>query len=946
MIKLKFARGIRLVATFSVFFYFFSIYCLSARSSCLPFGYESIYLPSDDCFTELARFSRAIEPGEDIWLPTLFFPLGTIDRNLFRCSDTANELMIDSLGTFPYIIRANEGVETGGFVENSDMISAVDSIPPVVFCSDGSPHIFWSGPYECAGTLQIPAPVIEGTCSNCEVVVAIIDTIVAGPTFCSTSPPIEGEIVVKDNLTIDTVLYSFPVGTYAFRYTVTDDYGNASILYCPFEMRDSIPPSASCNDQLSSIGIGDTGTTRIYAADLDEGSNDNCSFVSLQIGRDDDPWSASGYLDFSCEDIGDSLTLKLRVGDDANRDGILGGVDDRFRICTVETVIKDLIPPVCIPPADVVMSCDEFNALGVDWDNTEQVNDIFGTATASDNCFATAKQHLLISNAIDDNCDWEVAITRVFVATDSSGLTSLNTCRQKIIFYDDMKVEVNGDSIFCNNPAESGADVSIHFNVLSHCILELDSIHATYDLNRDGVSDGTIDIPWLDHNAYSYQGDITGHFPEGSHLFNLEIENNCGESEVVEIPFEVMNCPFAVSISGQIKTEEGEVVENCQVTIPEGTGTNTLTSATGEYWLFLADESIENYTITPHLDSSPNLAVSTLDIEIIAQHILGATLLDTPYKRIAADVNHSNSITAQDIIALRKFILGDSSQFPDNNFWRFVPADYIFDGVDPFLSPFPESEVLSAPGNYSGQDFIGIVIGDVNHSAVLNVASEQEDRYQDTFIITTPDQQVEAGLTYKVDFFADNLSAMKGYQFTLTFDKDALNFSSIEYGISQAENFGWKYLNQGIITTSWNPIGEINGRNPLFSLVFHAQKSGHLSDLIQINDRITRAEAYQDKHIQRVALNFHQISAAFKLLPNTPNPFSETTNIQYLLEKATEVTISIRDISGKTIGVYRQKGKKGLNSMKLYARDIPATGLLFYTVSTALNRGTGKMMIE
>jgi hypothetical protein len=65
------------------------------------------------------------------------------------------------------------------------------------------------------------------------------------------------------------------------------------------------------------------------------------------------------------------------------------------------------------------------------------------------------------------------------------------------------------------------------------------------------------------------------------------------------------------------------------------------------------------YEITPSKDDDALNGITTADIILIQKHILGLQTLDSPYKLIAADVNHDEKIGGNDIINIRKLLLGD-----------------------------------------------------------------------------------------------------------------------------------------------------------------------------------------------------------------------------------------------------------------------------------------------
>ena len=110
------------------------------------------------------------------------------------------------------------------------------------------------------------------------------------------------------------------------------------------------------------------------------------------------------------------------------------------------------------------------------------------------------------------------------------------------------------------------------------------------------------------------------------------------------------------------------------------------TAADGQYQFVLPMGG--DYTITPEKDMNPLNGVSTFDLVLISKHILGITQFDTPYKYIAADVNKSGSITAFDMVQLRQLILNITSEFPNNDSWRFVEGGYEFTSANPAAESF------------------------------------------------------------------------------------------------------------------------------------------------------------------------------------------------------------------------------------------------------------------
>ncbi len=417
--------------------------------------------------------------------------------------------------------------------------------------------------------------------------------------------------------------------------------------------------------------------------------------------------------------------------------------------------------------------------------------------------------------------------------------------------------------------------------------------------------------------------------------------------------------PILSNIAGTVQTEEAEGVEGTEVLLSGVSSDEEVTIASGSY-VFNVVQNGFDYTVTPHLDENPLNGVTTFDLVLITKHILGIQILDSPYKMIAADANSSGSITTADMIQLRKLILGIYTDFPNNTSWRFVDADYVFpDATNPWYEEFPESRnINNLSEDMMSEDFIAAKIGDVNGSATPNATVIEERNVNGLFTLQTEDLRLEAGEQYTVNFTAADLDKIQGYQFTMNFDRTALSFAGMEYGVAQAENFGLTYADEGMITSSWNlPGGQtgaangqtLKGDEILFSVVFTAQLEADLSEVISIGSRITRAEAYNvSNELLDVAMSFNtgaDVADVFEVYQNTPNPFAAETNIGYNLPEDAAVTITIQDVTGRTIQVMHRDGMKGYNIVTLDAETLGATGTMYYTVATDKYVATKKMIL-
>ncbi|MCB9080383.1 MAG: ExeM/NucH family extracellular endonuclease [Lewinellaceae bacterium] len=411
----------------------------------------------------------------------------------------------------------------------------------------------------------------------------------------------------------------------------------------------------------------------------------------------------------------------------------------------------------------------------------------------------------------------------------------------------------------------------------------------------------------------------------------------------------------SAAIAGIIQTEGKAEVEGVDVSLSGGAAMNYATSLNGQYQ-FNGLTTGADYTVAPKLNKGFLNGVSTFDLVLLQKHILNVQPITSPYKLIAADANNSRTITTLDMIQLRKLILNIDRELANNTSWRFVDASFVFPNpANPWQTPFPEVKNINNLTGEQRANFVGIKIGDLNGNAVANSTMASVRSFQGNWTITTAEQQLTAGNEYRIEFTAPT-SQIEGYQFTLNFDQTKVELIDIESGIAQDEHFG-VFAEEGMITTSWN--GEAKD-GTLFTLILRARADATLSEVIHLGGgrdamhRVpTMAEAYQGTTLLNVGLAFShaiQPQGQFGLYQNIPNPFQGQTLIGFTLPEASDATITIQDVTGRTLRVINGQYAKGYNEIRLTRNDISrnvasATGVLYYTLTAGSQTATRKMVI-
>jgi hypothetical protein len=653
--------------------------------------------------------------------------------------------------------------------------------------------------------------------------------------------------------------------------------------------------------------------------------------------------------------------------------------------------VTDVVKPTVASGTDWTPATSAADvAAGINWNATKNSFSIAGKSTATNSCFANIKLSFAASDVCATN-DLELEKTELLLngtdvaatgtvvtgtaASTTNGLFTVQLSGVPVGVYD-LRVTVRDD---CGNVTVSRLDVDVEDNKapapvcvqnltatlmpdgVGGCMVVVKAIDVFQDINRNWDAEECTPTvkativklvngaeAWIDTTEKNDATLTLTSADKGGVTARVYLTDGAGNADFCTVTINVEdnfcgNGTASAAVAGAIQTESKATVEGVQVNLSGQTQKSFSTSVNGLF-VFNNLTAGADYTVTPSLNKGFLNGVSTFDLVLISKHILGVQPLNTPYKLIAADVNNSKSVTTLDLIQLRKLILNIDATFANNSSWRFVDATYTFPNAsNPWAASFPEVKNVNDLEGSLSANFVAVKVGDVNGNAIANSTQGSVRNLTSNLGINVADMNMVAGNEYKVDFTAADLNGIEGFQFTLNLDKKGLELVDLVPGIAAEENFGI-FAEEGVVTASWN--GEAKG-GVLFSLVVRAKSNTTLSEVLNLNSRYTAAEAYKGGEVVNVGLNFNasKASANYELYQNTPNPFAGESIIGFNLPAAGAATLTIQDVTGRTLKVINGQYAKGYNQVSLKSTELSATGVLTYTLKAADFTATRKMII-
>ncbi len=610
--------------------------------------------------------------------------------------------------------------------------------------------------------------------------------------------------------------------------------------------------------------------------------------------------------------------------------------------------VMDTTKPVLTCPVDMtVTTTNECNIV--------QVNNLIATATDCGSVSIRNVSDYSTSKENDASGRYPVGTHTVkYAAQDACG--NMTNCEFKITIKDLMKPSIVCQNVTCELAMMTGG---IQAMIPARILIASMSDNCTpknllkVTIRRKSINPTTVPIDTIvtftcadlgDQFVEVWVSDLNGN--SDYCVTKINVQNN------MNLPL----CPPILSpvfiANGFVKNNDNQGVEDVQINVL--TSANTMYKMTNQKGGFsMTNLSQKNtYTFTPTKNTELLNGVTTLDILLINRHILGTDKFLNPSQIIAADVNKSGNITTLDMLELRKAILRKTTNFTNNNSWRFIKKDYIFDpNLDPLSLNFPEKVIVSNVNDtLVSVDFMGVKIGDVNNSAVPNSQLASSSISRSTNDIYFISEKVIEGQQIEIPVFLDKMMNINGIQLGFTFDN--FEFQSLRYPVLSFLDFNNNnyFFDKNRLRISWDNVSgmQLEGNIPLFYIVGKVKKTMDSKDLMQLENDFEQ-EIYDGSNatkIQLSALESNTNNMLFNLYQNRPNPFSDNTIIEYSIAENDQVIFSVFDINSKKIFSKNEYQLKGKHQIQLDNKIFQNSGIYYYQIETTSNTATRKMIFS
>lgn len=391
------------------------------------------------------------------------------------------------------------------------------------------------------------------------------------------------------------------------------------------------------------------------------------------------------------------------------------------------------------------------------------------------------------------------------------------------------------------------------------------------------------------------------------------------------------------SIAGKILTYTGKPIGLVEVKADVTGSLQQQTSNDGNF-LFKNLPKGGNFEISPSKELLPLNGVTTYDLLLLNEHILGKKQLDSPYKYIAADVNGNNYVTTADYVIIKDLLLLNTNNFPNGNSWRFIPENFQFSNYHPKIPDFPEEiQITNLQTDINNANFIGVKLGDLNSSSDPSKVIENEKRSDDIVFLNIGTTQSGISGNIEIPVVIQSENDIQGLQFELKLADNQQKIPVVKLPASSKctpDDFHLIHDQFQSLMFSWINAGGQNlvSGDTLFKLCYFGDSKINETDFRIAENRLS-PEAYgHDMLISRIELkseNFQLTAVDNFEFKAFPNPANEKLYVSLLTGREEEMNINLYNLNGQIVTTKKLNVQKGSNMIVFDEISVLNPGVYF-----------------
>lgn len=768
----------------------------------------------------------------------------------------------------------------------------------------------------CSGTLSIPLPYLPCTFLSCQSTVNII-------------LPENGELYVEptdfsfgiadcENITIDIadidgniiVSGANPLITEAgnYYYTVNNEEGNSCWGVLVVSDYVQCPSNLACNANIT-MQIGVSGFVTISSDDLLAGDYSGCDLNSFTIEIEGTSTTGSDYSGLGLVEIDQAGSYTYTITDSATNNSCWGNLN------VLEESDCEILSDVVFP-ADINLALNILNGNNLyHYLSPENLVSVLGYAEN------------------EANATWPVICNNMF-STYTDVIIDLGGGSYKII---------RTWTVLDWYTAEIIEGVQIIENILSPTLIcdflpnsaplgDCDSGH-TADDDVEWPDDlVTVDFRIKPSELVTFSmidpadtQPVMVNNPDNYSLDYIDILAELQQNKII------INRVWTVESGGQVV---GTYSQQIDVNIANF---SSLVSVQTMFNRPIPEVDLNNDVITNQVgiayldeegdiflsrDDDPSNGLTIRDLVWIQQYILGLREF-SDYQLMAADYSFDQSISAIDLLQLRKAIL--EVQNGINPDWFFV------DNSDQVQSTFvPRGS------------FIGIKPGDVDDDAYLGSSI-----FTESGIMLLSDVVINNGETYETTLQYEGQDLSLGVEAHLYYDAELIDVTEL-FVENQDMTLEYNIDVPGEIHLTLNQVsiaGFLFAGENLINIKFTAKSNGLLSQaviettprnsyLLGLDYELVRLVVEMDGVISSGIESTTEHSDLFKVYPN---PVSDVINIEFLNEAPSDFTIQLHDATGRLISEYQNASTIDVNNLN--------SGIYIYRLTEGTKSYSGHLSV-